>query len=370
MTVDRSKDPRNAVGEARLFEILERSLAAASLEALSETLLPEIGKALDVNAGFLYVVAAHLPRPYFWQWGFQPELHREIRNRCDREFGQLPTWTDEENGSALFPSSWKRPTPLALHPLKDESRSVGVIGFACKGRAGPQSFAQTYAGLLHLASQVFIRLVERLESERKLLHLQTYLTVSSMLPQSLELDELLEIALYCSMEAVGAEAASVLLLDDEKQNFRFYQVEGPAKPLLKGETFPADTGVAGYVLNTGAPLIVTDPEHDSRFYENIDQKTGFHTRNMTAVPLIAGEEKIGVLEVLNKAERGGFVEEERLLLVSIAEEIAFAIRNASIFDYVVETYCRRLQGQFSCKGCHRPLGSWTPCQRYRTEEPP
>jgi GAF domain-containing protein len=86
---------------------------------------------------------------------------------------------------------------------------------------------------------------------------------------------------------------------------------------------------------------------------------------MIAVPLVAGEEKIGVLEVLNKVEGGLFDEDEHLLLVSVAEEIAFAIRNARVFEYVVNTYCKQRQGQRSCQGCERPLGSWTPCVKYR-----
>jgi hypothetical protein len=86
---------------------------------------------------------------------------------------------------------------------------------------------------------------------------------------------------------------------------------------------------------------------------------------MIAFPLVAGEEPVGVMEVVNKAGGAPFTEEDRLLLLSIAEEIAFAIRNARVFDYVVNTYCKRRQGQMSCKGCKRPLGSWTPCVKYR-----
>jgi len=198
--------------------------------------------------------------------------------------------------------------------------------------------------------------------------LNTYLTVSSMLAESIELNELLEAATYCCMEAVSAEAASVLLLDDEKRNFLFYQVEGPAKPVLQGATFPIEVGIAGSVLREQRPQVINNLEGDRRFFERIDSKTGFHSRNMIAVPLVAGKEKVGVLEVLNKIDRGIFLDEECRLLVSIAEEIAFAVRNARVFEYVVGSYCKRLQGQSSCKGCHRPLGSWTPCQRYRTDK--
>ena len=101
------------------------------------------------------------------------------------------------------------------------------------------------------------------------------------------------------------------------------------------------------------------------FISEIDSKSGFQTRNMIVIPLTAGEEKIGVLNVLNKAGGGDFEEEERRLLESVAEEIAFAIRNAKIFEVLVNSYCKQRQGETSCKGCKRPLGSWTPCVKYR-----
>jgi sigma-B regulation protein RsbU (phosphoserine phosphatase) len=134
---------------------------------------------------------------------------------------------------------------------------------------------------------------------------------------------------------------------------------------LEGATFPADKGLAGSVLKTGQAEVINDVQNDPRFYEKIDVDFGFPTRNMIAIPLVAGEEQVGVLEVLNKAEDGSFTEEECLQLLSISEEIAFAIRNAMVFEYVVNSYCKQRQGQNSCEGCERPLGSWTPCVKYR-----
>ena len=89
-----------------------------------------------------------------------------------------------------------------------------------------------------------LRLVEGAATERKLLHLNTYLTVGSMLAKSIDLAELLEVALFCNMEAVTAEAASILLSDDAKDSFQFYRVGGQAKPLLGGTSFPVTEGVA------------------------------------------------------------------------------------------------------------------------------
>ncbi|MBM4273552.1 MAG: GAF domain-containing protein [Deltaproteobacteria bacterium] len=202
------------------------------------------------------------------------------------------------------------------------------------------------------------------ELQRQARYLNTYLMVSSMVAQCLDLHELLEAVLNVIMETVSAEGASVLLLDEDQANFRFYSIEGPAKQCLMAVTFPADKGIAGSILQAQRSEVINDVQRDPRFFRRFDSEYGLVTQNLIAIPLTAGEEKIGVMEVLNKSGGEPFTDEERLLLDSIAEEIAFAIRNARIFEYVINSYCKQRQGQTSCKGCKRPLRSWTPCVKY------
>ena len=78
-------------------------------------------------------------------------------------------------------------------------------------------------------------------------------------------------------------------------------MEGPAKLGLVDVTFPVDQGLAGYVYQTQKSAIFNDVQQDHRFYGKFDSVSGFQTKNLVAIPLVAGDEKIGVLEVLNKA---------------------------------------------------------------------
>ena len=195
-------------------------------------------------------------------------------------------------------------------------------------------------------------------------HLNTYLTISSMVAQCLDLPELLGAVLPTVMETVSAEEASILLLDEDGVNLEFYSLGGPSQEVLQTTTFPADKGIAGSVLQNQKSEVINHVRQDPRFYSQIDSQSGVVTRNMMAIPLTAGEEKIGLMEVINKSGGEPFTDDERLLLDSIAEEIAFAIRNARIFEYVVNSYCKQRQGATSCKGCQRPLKSWTPCVKY------
>jgi GAF domain-containing protein len=145
----------------------------------------------------------------------------------------------------------------------------------------------------------------------------------------------------------------------------FYQTEGSSRSALRGMCLPVEKGIAGSVLRERRSEIVNDVQRDSRFYPLFDSLSGVRTCNMIAIPLLAGEETVGVLEVINKAGGLPFSDEDHLLLHFIADEMAFGIRNARIFELVANSYCRQRQGLGSCRDCVRPLGSWTPCLKQR-----
>ncbi len=345
----------------RAVELIEAAVGAEGFEAFSGGTLPFLAELARTAETFLYVSDPRLSSPHYAAHGLSSEGSSALERSCPDWFAELGDDLEAKRVTARIGDA---EATYALHPLPVDGRAIGIVGVPAEGddRLVVES---VWPRLLSALGRIADRLAARVSSERKLLHLNTYLTVSTTLAKSVDLAELLEIALYCSMEAASAEAASILLLDEAEENFQFYRVEGAAKPLLGGSTFPAAEGIAGRVLETLEAEIVDDVEADPRFYGQIDLKTGYRTRNLIAVPLVAGDERIGVLEVLNRLDGGSFTADERLILVSVADEIAFAVRNATIFDYVVNTYCKRRQGKNSCKGCERPLGSWTPCMRYR-----
>ena len=344
----------------QVVDLMATVVAAGEIGDLDDRVVGSLADLAQASTAFLYVSDPRLAQEHFAEVGLE-ETAAPVRSACDAWLDHLYDLPEDSGPETVTEGAFG--SPIALHPLAADGRIVGLLGTAVDGAVLPE--AGVWDRILGSLGRTIDRLAEGESTGRKLLHLNTYLTVSSMLAKPVDLSELLEIALFCSMEAVNAEASSILLLDESKENFEFYHVAGPATPLLGKTKFPATEGVAGRVLRTLEAEVVNEEEAEDRVYRAIDEETGFRTRNMIAVPLIAGEEHIGVLEVLNKADGGPFTADERMILTSVAEEIAFAIRNATLFDYVVNTYCRRRQGEHSCKGCERPLGSWTPCMRYR-----
>jgi GAF domain-containing protein len=120
----------------------------------------------------------------------------------------------------------------------------------------------------------------------------------------------------------GAAAASIFLLDEERRELVFTAVSGEGSAELVGRRFPAGTGIAGSVLSTRQPLVVERVEEDPRFAREAAESTGYVPAGLMAVPLLAGDRPLGVLEVLDRRERSRSALEELELLSLFAEQAA------------------------------------------------
>ena len=122
-----------------------------------------------------------------------------------------------------------------------------------------------------------------------------------------------------------AKAASVFLLDEETEELVFEAVAGEGSDTLVGQRFPADTGVAGWVLVTRQPLVVEDLTQDTRFSREAAESTGFVPKGLMAVPLLTEERALGVLEVLDRPQQTRFSLAEMDLLGLFANQAAIAL---------------------------------------------
>jgi hypothetical protein len=335
---------------------------AKDMRELAEPFLEIITTLTGAEAGVLSLKKNSLPMETFFQVGLAPEAVCPVTGFCEEHLRKLPDHAEPPPETFIlpqYPNAW-----FHFYRIPRGEGNAGLFGLLKEDPPPPDSVGIKKA--LSFLACALNKIIDQMEHKKQINDLNTYMNISSMITQALDLRDVLEAVLYSCMESFGVEAASVLLLDYEKKNFRFYSAEGPAKPVLLMASFPADHGLAGAVLATQQSEVINDVQNDPRFFKRFDQVSGFVTRNMIAIPLTAGEEKIGVLQILNKFA-GDFHEVELLFLQNIAEEIAFAIRNAKLFEVVVKSYCKQRQGEPSCRGCKRPLGSWTPCVKYREE---
>lgn len=123
----------------------------------------------------------------------------------------------------------------------------------------------------------------------------------------------------------GARAASVMLLDEATAELVFEAVTGEGEDTLVGRRIPSGTGIAGWVAQSGQPLVVEDVARDPRFAVQEARRTGYVPKGLMAAPLLLQERVLGVLNVLDRPERRRFSVAEMDLLGLFANQAAVAL---------------------------------------------
>jgi GAF domain-containing protein len=137
--------------------------------------------------------------------------------------------------------------------------------------------------------------------------------------------ELLQSIVEVVRAIFGARASSIFLLDTTTDELIFEAVAGEGASSLVGKRLPSGTGIAGWVLVTGQPLVLDDLEQDPRFARDVAESTGYVPKSLMAVPLLHGEEALGVLQVLDRPQRERFSLQEMELLGLFGNQAAIAL---------------------------------------------
>ncbi|MBX7058520.1 MAG: SpoIIE family protein phosphatase [Leptospirales bacterium] len=152
----------------------------------------------------------------------------------------------------------------------------------------------------------------------------------------MDLHELLTTIMDTAKGLLEAEAASLLLYDAESEELIFDIARGAGGAVLARRRIPVSQGVAGLCVRERQAFVINDAQSDSRILRDIDQSTGFQTRNLLATPMVANGQVIGVLEALNTADRRDFSGGDLRLLNYLSNMAALAIRNRRLFDETQE----------------------------------
>jgi len=134
------------------------------------------------------------------------------------------------------------------------------------------------------------------------------------------------------MHHIGAVFApvnwSLLLSDSTKGTLKFVHVTGPASAAIRGLVLAKGQGVAGWVAENGKPLLIPDAQANPQFNPAVDALSGFVTKSIIAVPLLARGQVYGVIELINKLDESSFTDEDLTVLRIIADFAAIAIERA------------------------------------------
>lgn len=180
-------------------------------------------------------------------------------------------------------------------------------------------------------------LAERAALHHKVKNLSSLIEVSIFVNSSLNLEHVLNLVMEKAQSVMAAEASSVMLINEKTGMLEWEIALGEVGQQVKEKIqLKVGEGIAGWVAQSGQPLIVPDVSKDRRFSKKSDVTTGFTTRSILAAPLKVRNRIIGVAEVINPLHGKPFTEDDLDLFSTFSRQVALAIDNARMHRAILE----------------------------------
>ncbi len=149
-----------------------------------------------------------------------------------------------------------------------------------------------------------------------------------------KLETMLSISMYHLNQFMDSERSSIWIFQHWNQKLAIFS----SLDLEKNEiSIPKSCGVAGWVFVNRESAIVNNVHEDSRFYRDVDDMTGFKTRNIVCTPLLDTKDNcLGTIQSLNK-NTGEFTTDDLELMNLAARMVAIAINNSRQYNEILVT---------------------------------
>ncbi|MFH1610013.1 MAG: GAF domain-containing protein [Candidatus Bipolaricaulota bacterium] len=227
---------------------------------------------------------------------------------------------------------------IAVVPIFVVGAWWGFIGF--DDCAVGQRWLAGEIAALRAAAQAIGAAIERTRIEEELRARQAELEglyeVSVVLGATLDLDELFRQMHEEVSRLIPCDAFTIALVDARRGEFHleFAVEEGAQLPKLVRPLDPS-TSLTAWIVSVKEPLLICDFEGERDRLPAAVQRVGKEVASWLGVPLILGDEVLGVISVQSFRPRT-YDEGHLRLLSTIAGPVATAIRNAQAYAALAE----------------------------------
>jgi GAF domain-containing protein len=144
-------------------------------------------------------------------------------------------------------------------------------------------------------------------------------------------DELLRSLSETARRLFGAAACSLALLSEDESELLYTTAAGEGASDVTGMRISSSQGIAGWVVQSGQPIAISDLSIDPRFSREVAEQTGYVPQAILAVPVQTPQRILGVISLLDRdAQRPG-AEQDMALLSLFADQAALALASVEAF---------------------------------------
>lgn len=187
---------------------------------------------------------------------------------------------------------------------------------------------QPYIALAEFASTSLTKIAALDQAQRQLQRLQILNSLSQVIATELELSRLFQSVHQQVSQLFGNTGFYIALYEPRTDtiSFPYLYEEGE---LLSVDPIPLGEGLTSHIIRDREPLLLVQ-DTERRAIELGAKNIGKFAKSWLGVPLMIGEEVIGVMTVQDIDRENAFSEDDAQLFLTLASQVSVAIRNARL----------------------------------------
>jgi adenylate cyclase len=178
------------------------------------------------------------------------------------------------------------------------------------------------------------------DSGTRMREMETLLSISRTVAAMETVDEVLRTLVEIVTQETQSERGSLFLNDDQTGELYSRVALGDHMREIR---ILNSSGIAGQAFTAGEGLMIHDAHADPRFNAEVDEQTGFVTRNILCAPIrTVGGEVIGVVQALNK-KKGRFTKRDMSFLEAMTTQAATALQSTQRLENMARDRATEMQ---------------------------
>jgi len=173
-------------------------------------------------------------------------------------------------------------------------------------------------------------------------HLALLLRTSQLLSSSLETQQILDLLMEQTIQALGAERGFVLLRPATDQDWQSRSARGLDDWAMQQEDFQISLGIVQRVADEGVSITTSDAQQDERFRQQASIGL-YNLRSICCVPILVEGRVLGVLYVDHRLATGAFDRHTQIILEALASQASVALENALLVERLKEMHEHSLE---------------------------
>ncbi|MFH1562607.1 MAG: HD domain-containing phosphohydrolase [Nitrospirota bacterium] len=224
---------------------------------------------------------------------------------------------------------------MSIKPLIEAINSIAEGNFEPIKFSAEEEFAELIEVLNKMLGSLQKKMVENeRQLDDKIFTLYALNYASKLIGSTLEMEELLDVAINMLLEIAEMEKGSIILVEKNTSELVVEVIKEFDKVKYHGKRIDSNKGFLADIIKKGEPFF----SNNIKEFQDVGDGLGVNIRSILSIPLMGKEAIIGVVNLYNHLNNKELTQDDLNIIYTLSSQVAVSIENAQLFSQIKELF--------------------------------